>query len=208
VRTLIALTGDSSKGKGTVADILRRKGFVCFPLSDVIKIEAKKMGWPTEDRKVLQTLGDLMRLKEGNDVLVARTFRLEGFKMADNVVIDGVRHPDEIELIKDVFDHSVLIAVDMSDERALGLIKERNRAGDPKTMEEYMALKERERGVPGSNAMQMDKCLEMADIKLWNEGKVSDLERDLDSGLRGLGIELSEIKTEMHSGHNREIHPH
>lgn len=186
-RAIVGLTGDSSKGKGTVAETLKSKGFACFPLSDIIKIEAKRIGWAFEDRKVLQNLGDDLRLYGGNDVLVRRTIELDEFKMADKAVIDGIRHPAEIDLLRDIFDAKI-IGVTMSDERALKLMRERNRPGDPTTMEEYKILKEREREGEGSHVMQVEKCLEMADVIILNEGTPEELAAETEAVLVRLGI--------------------
>lgn len=205
-RIIVALTGDSSKGKGTVAKNYKSKGAEVFVLSDIIATEAKKMGWPHWDRKVLQDLGDELRRQFGNDVLVARTFKLEDFKMAEFAVIDGIRHPDEIQLLKDVFPEAKLIAVDMSDLHAFELMQLRNRDGDPKTFEEYMLSKKRERGEAGSNAMQVDKCIELADFKIWNEGDEIELSRKADEALHYLGVEIQPGGIEHHHHHGHEHH--
>ncbi len=197
-RIIIGLTGDSAKGKGGVSLVLKEKGFEIFVLSDVIKEEAIKRKWRHEERKVLQDLGDELRSTYGNDILVARVLQSEKFKMADFAVIDGIRHPDEIKLLKDIFEDSKLIGVDMSDETAFARMKERNRPGDPKTFEEYLLSKERERGEPGSSAMQVDVCLKLADLTIWNEGNEDDLKLRTEEGLRKFGIEISTVGGERH----------
>lgn len=202
-RIIIGLTGDTSKGKGSVSQILKTKGFDVFVLSDFIVEEAVKMHWPYEDRKVLQDLGDNMRSRFGNDILVKKTFQLERFKTTDHIVIDGIRHPDEITLLRDVFPEAKVIGVDMSDTRAFGLMRLRGRLGDPKTFQEYQLSKERERGEKGTNAMQVDECLKMADFMIWNEGTKFDLEFETSRYLANLHIEGWGKEHEIH-GHHRE----
>lgn len=186
-RIIIGLTGDSSKGKGAVSEILKGKGFSYFSLSDRIREQATLYKW-SHDRKVLQDLGDKLREDFGSDILVRRTIEFPAFKHADLVVVDGIRHPAEIEYLRNVFDAKI-IGVDMTDETAFARMKERNRPGDPKTIEEYRASKERERGEPGSSAMQVDKCLQMADLVIWNEGNEENLKLQTEEGFHKLGIE-------------------
>lgn len=207
-RIIIGLTGDSSKGKGSVSKILSEKGFDVFVLSDFIVEEARKMHWPHEDRKVLQNLGDNMRTRFGNDVLVQRTFQLDRFKMSDFIVIDGIRHPDEIELLKDVFPDSKVIGVDMTDETAFSRMKERNRSGDPTTIQEYKLLKLRERGEKGTSSMQVQECIDMADTVIWNEGSEEDLKKMTEQKLHDFGMEITtgDIEASRHHHHGHEHH--
>ena len=144
-----------------------------------------------------------MRSRFGNDILVKKTFQLERFKIADHIVIDGIRHPDEITLLRDVFPEAKVIGVDMSDTRAFELMRLRGRSGDPKTFQEYQLSKERERGEKGTNAMQVDECLKMADFMIWNEGTKFDLEYEVAKNLSILRVEGVAKAHESH-GHHHE----
>lgn len=125
--------------------------------------------------------------------------------MSNKIVIDGIRHPDEITLLRDVFPEAKLIGVDMSDETAFKRMKERKRLGDPTTFEEYLESKKRERGELGSSAMQVEECLKMTDVTIWNEGTKFDLEFETFRHLTNLHIEGwgKEYQTHWHNHEHR-----
>ncbi|HUS60456.1 MAG TPA: hypothetical protein VMX76_03710 [Nevskiaceae bacterium] len=57
---------------------------------------------------------------------------------------------------------------------------ERNREGDPKAWEEFLAMEERDKNAEGRN---IDACLQMADFKVKNNGSVEELEKEIESVL-------------------------
>lgn len=188
-RTIIGLTGPTAGGKGTVADFLKEKGFAYFSLSDEIRKESRKRGWSENERKVLQDLGDELRLKIGPDVWARRIATLNEFKHADQIVIDSIRHPAEAEYFKDVFDAKI-IGITAPPEKLFERMRVRNRPGDPETFEEFLMLQEREVGVVGSSAMNVRECLKMADFVVMNDRELDDLTKGIEKGLKDIGVEL------------------
>lgn len=210
MRTIVALTGPSSGGKGTIAEMLKEKGYVYFSCSDLLRDEATKRGWGI-GRNTLQDLGDEMREKLGNDILPRMITGLSKFKHADNVVIDSIRHPDEIDYLQDFFDAKV-IGVTAPLETLFGFTDKRKRDGDPMTFEEYKKSYERELGVPGGSAMQVEACLVKKGVTvIQNDGTLDDLKENAERVFSELGITAhvhDETHHEMHHGHNHETHHH
>ncbi len=191
-RTIIGLTGPGAGGKGTIADMLKEKGYVYFSVSDEIRKEARKRKWSDTDRKVLQNLGDELREKEGPDVWATRVAKLNEFKHADLIVIDSIRHPAEISYFKEFFDAKI-IGVTASPENLFERMRMRDREGDPKTLEDFLQMLKRENGEKGSTSMQVDECLRLADALMWNNGTKDDLEFEI-------ARHLSELKVDGLSG--------
>jgi len=202
-RIIIGLTGPGAGGKGEVSKVLQERGFVYFSLSDEIRKEARKRKWSDTKREVLQDLGDELRSNLGNDVLAKRVATLPEFKHADMVVIDSIRHPAEIEYLKEVFDAKI-IGVTASPEKLFDRMRQRNREGDPKTFEEFEKMLKREMGIEGSSVMQVHKCLAAADFVISNEGDKPDLRKETEKALHELGIESGisgERDHHHHHGH-------
>ena len=200
-RTIIGFTGPGSGGKGEISKYLVGQGFAYFSLSDILREVATKYKW-SHSREVLQNLGDEMRAKEGADILARMTVAKNEFKHADLVVIDSIRHPDEITFLKDFFDAKI-IGVTASPETLFNRMKERNRDGDPKTFDEFLMMLARESGKEGSTAMHVDKCLELADKVITNEGSKEDLIINANLALLEVGVRVMRggIEYHGHSGH-------
>lgn len=208
MRTIVALTGPSAGGKGTLAEMLKEKGYAYFSCSDVLRDEATKRGWGI-GRDTLQNLGDEMREKLGTDILPRVITGTPEFKHAECVVIDSIRHPDEIDYLQDFFDAKV-IGVTAPLEVLFGFMSGRARDGDPVTFEEFIISYEREIGTPGGSAMQVEECLKKEGVVvIQNDGNQEILRARAERVFSDLGIEAythDEIHHETHHSHGRENH--
>jgi len=193
-RVVIGVAGDSASGKGTAAEYLVKMGFKYFSLSDRIREEAARRKWGN-GRKVLQDLGDEIRANFGAEEWAKRTAQLEEFKLGDRIVIDSIRHPSEIKYLREFFEAKI-IGVTASPETLFKRMRERNREGDPKTFEEFMEMQKREMGVEGSSAMQVHKCLEIADGIILNEMGNFELNREIDNLLEIWEIDIPGVGKE------------
>jgi len=181
--------------------MLKKKGYVFFSLSDILRTESNKRGWG-EGRETLQNLGDEMRRNLGNDILPKMIVSTSEFKHADYVVIDSIRHPAEIDYLRDVFDAKT-IGVTAPLEILFGFTDKRKRDGDPLTFEEYKKSYERELGKPGGSAMQVEECLKMADVVINNDKTPEHLRAEAEKAFISFGIEAH-----VHDESNHEMHHH
>lgn len=95
---VIGLVGRIGAGKGQVADFLREKGFLYFSLSDIVREEARKRGYREEkfSRKLLQDIGDELRQKWGNHILVERLVKKIKTSQGNEIIVDSIRNYGEV----------------------------------------------------------------------------------------------------------------
>ena len=180
---IIGITGPLASGKTVLVDMLVQKGFAYFKLSAEVREEASKLGIPIE-RKALQDLGNAMREKFGNGYWAERVIRK--LELGKNYVIDGIRNTGEVEAFRKLKDF-ILIGLDAPIEKRLQWILAKNKDSDPKTLEELKAIDARDRGI-GEEAygQQSEKCRQMADVLIMNDGTFEDLQRKASELLEGL----------------------
>lgn len=175
---VIGLTGPTAGGKDLVAKQLKDKGYKVAVLSDRIREEMQLRGMPQEkfyDTKALQDLGDEMRTKYGNDVLLLRTLE-KYYRDGKMLVINGIRHPDEIVSLTSFIDDSFVIAVIADRNTRAERARRRKRGGTSETDEEFEEHDVREfSGRRGSGEIQLQRCIELANVILENNGSKKEL---------------------------------
>ncbi len=182
---LIGLTGTKASGKGILADILKEKGFIYLSLSDAVREEAVKRGIVDYTIKQLQDIGNELREKYGNGVLARKI--MEKFENGKNYVIDGIRNVGEIEEFRKANEKFVLIAVDAPQAVRFKRLLKRGRESDPKTWQDFLEMDKRDRGFSeGKSGQQVEKCMELADIKIYNDFNVEVLKEEIKKILRKL----------------------
>ncbi len=106
---IIGLIGHIGAGKTSIATYLESKGCLRITLSDFLKEEATVRGLaPT--RRNLQDLGDEFRRRHGGSFLAARAVQKALNAGSVQVVVDGLRNPDEVRALKDS-GNALLLAV-------------------------------------------------------------------------------------------------
>jgi len=172
---IIGVTGTKASGKGEVAELFKRRGFIYLSLSDRVREEAIERNLLNYTIKDLQDIGNELREKFGNGILVSRTLKI--MEKNRNYVIDGIRNLGEIKELrkeKDFF----LIAVDAPQEKRFERLVIRGRSSDPKTWQEFLPMDERDRGKEELNlGQQVDKCMAQADFKIYNSESLTELNR-------------------------------
>lgn len=182
---IIGLTGKNAAGKGTVASYLEKKGFIYNSLSDELRIEAKNKNInPT--RENLIKLGNELRKKFGSNYLVlkiANKIKEENPKII-NYVIDSIRNPAEITELKRIRGF-FLIGIDAEVSIRYKRTLQRAREGDITTIQNFIKLEEKENFNKKSN-QQLDKCLQMADNIITNNGTLEELYEKIDALLKNM----------------------
>ncbi len=169
---IIGLTGKNGAGKGEVAKYLQERGFHYYSLSDVLRETAQKEGKEIT-RDNLVALGNRLRGEKGAGVLAEGIFsRLDPEK---NYVIDSVRHPSEVAVLRRRKDF-YLIQIKAPQRLRFERLKIRARERDPRTFEEFVALEEREASSAESADQQLDKAIALADFTLDNAAPLKMLQ--------------------------------
>ena len=123
---IIGLTGRNASGKGEAAKFLKERGFHYFSLSDVLREEASKNGKEIT-RDSLMALGNSLREKGGPGVLAEKIF--SKFDPEKYYVIDSIRHPAEVQVLKRRNDF-FLLEVQAPQKLRFERIRQRNREKD------------------------------------------------------------------------------
>jgi dephospho-CoA kinase len=167
---ILGLTGTLGAGKGTVAEFLKRKGWLYFSLSDEVREEAKVNGIEIT-RENLQQLGNQLRAEQGNSILAQRALK-KIKNPADNYVIDGIRNIAEVQELK-MLPSFYLIAVDAPQQARFQRMLARNRESDPKNLFDFLKVDAIDQGQnQNESGQQVAQCYELADCKLINDSSI------------------------------------
>ena len=178
---IIGITGKNAAGKGETAKYLAENEFSCFSLSDLLREEATRLKIE-HTRDNLIKLGNELRKKHGASCLAKKAnekIKNSGkLPSAERLAIDSIRNPEEIkELRKN--GKFFLIGVDAPIESRFERMIKRNRPGDAKTLEELRKQEEKENSSE-STGQQLDRCLEMSDSIIKNDGTISELHQKIE----------------------------
>lgn len=178
---ILGVAGLYASGKGEAVQFLVARSFEAFSLSDVIREELVRRG-ERESRERMIEVGNALRAAGGPGVLAQRLVpRLQRDR---NTVVDSIRHPAEVEVLRSVSPHFRLIWIDAAESERLARIHSRARAGDPTSLEELRRLEGRELGSADANAQQLLAVRALADEVVVNDGSLAQLHEQLQRLLR------------------------
>jgi dCMP deaminase len=173
---IVGLSGLNGSGKGEVLNYLEERSFYPFSLSDVIRRQLEEQGLSETRDRMIET-GRAIRTEKGPGGLAEM---LADKIISDrNYVVDSIRHPAEVEVLRSRTPHFHLIWVDAPAAIRLVRMNERGRAGDATTHEELRAQEGRELGSDDPAAQQLLAVKDLADSNLVNDGSISDLHENL-----------------------------
>jgi dCMP deaminase len=173
---IVGLSGLNGSGKGEVLNYLEERSFYPFSLSDVIRRQLEEQGLSETRDRMIET-GRAIRTEKGPGGLAEM---LADKIISDrNYVVDSIRHPAEVEVLRSRTPHFHLIWVDAPAAIRLVRMNERGRAGDATTLEELKAQEGRELGSDDPAAQQLLAVRDLADSNLVNDGSISDLHEKL-----------------------------
>ena len=173
---IIGLTGKNAAGKTAVCEYLKTRSFKYYSLSDAIREEAASRDLEIT-REVLIELGNELREKHGPGVLAERILGKLGFD--ENYVIDSVRNPSEVDVLRTRNDFT-LIALEADTRVRFERSRSRAREQAAQTLEQFVAEEERELESDNPANQQLNATSQKADLVLTNNGKLQELHRRLD----------------------------
>ncbi len=180
---IIGVVGQIASGKGVLVKYLVKKfGFFSFSLSSIVHDELKKRGIKEFTRKILQDIGDELRKKEGKGVLAKKA--LEKIKdqglSNKNYIIEGIRNPGEVEILKKEKDF-VLIGIKSKRTLRFKRLLKRGKSWDPRTWSDFLKVDRRDLGLgEESLGQQVGKCLAYCDYVLTNNKDLKDFQRKIE----------------------------
>jgi dCMP deaminase len=173
---ILGVSGLNGSGKGEVVRFLTERSFYARSLSDVIREDLGRRGLE-ETRERMIEAGNAIRAAEGAGGLAVRLCaRLAADR---NWVIDSVRHPAEVEVLRARSSQFKLLWVDADEGQRLERIRARGRSGDPQTLEALRLLEGRELASDDPSAQQLLAVRDMADVSVPNEGSIEELRASL-----------------------------
>ena len=167
---IVCLTGMPGAGKSTVADSLKKKGFLVITMGDIVREEARQKNLEPTDAN----LGNLM-LKLRKDLgpgaiahLILRKVERETTygNITSNIVVDGIRSIAEVEVLNTI-GHVKVLAIHASTIIRFCHLKERARTDDPLVRDHFITRDKRELTVGISEAIALaDETLSNNEITI------------------------------------------
>lgn len=174
---ILGLTGKIGAGKGEVARILIEAGFQYYSLSDILREEIRKKGFEVTRERLIE-MGTRLRRENGAGALAE--LALKKLSSDRNYVIDSIRNPEEVKVLKRRPDFYLL---DVTAPRKIRFerVKARGRENDPSDFKQFVKTEEREFKSHDPAAQQLIATAKLADKTLNNQGsleKLSDVVRE------------------------------
>jgi len=178
---ILGVAGPYAAGKGCVLSFLGERSFTTHSLSDVIRHELESRGLPETRERMIET-GSELRAHHGDAVLAERLVR--EFLPDRNYVVDSIRHPAEVDALREAHSHFRLIWVDADETDRLERLRQRARPGDPTSLEDLRRLEGRELANPDPGGQQLLAVRERADFRLANDGSLEELHEAIQAILK------------------------
>ena len=178
---IIGITGTLGAGKGTVVEYLtNNKGFRHYSVREYLIEEIKKKGLEV-NRDSMTSVANELRAKYNPAYVVEQLYE-KALLVGGNSIIESIRTPGEIEYLKKMGDF-YLIAVDADAKVRYERVALRGSATDHITLDTFLANEEREFNTTDPNKQNLGKCIELADLILYNDGSIEDLNSRLEDKL-------------------------
>ena len=172
---VIGLVGGPSTGKGEISNLLEKRGFFPFSLSDILRIKAQEQSLP-HTRKSLTDIANNLRAKKGASALGLEAVSILKNSKHKKIVIESIRHPEEAKILQNNLG-AFIIGVTMPIDERWKLMQKRNRPGDPKTKEEFLELVKSEESETGKETdIQVGRALKEVDIIIDNSQSLEALD--------------------------------
>ena len=178
---VIGITGTLGAGKGTVVEhLVKNHGFLHYSVREFLLEEIKKQGLPP-DRDSMVKVANALRAQHTPYYIVAELYK-RAVQNGKDAVIESIRTPGEVEFLRQQ-ENFILIAVDADPHLRYERIRQRNSETDHIDFETFVENENREMSATDPNKQNLQKCIQMADIKLINNGTIHELTYQVDEKL-------------------------
>ncbi len=173
---IICITGMPGSGKTEVAGILKKRGFLIFEMSGVVKRLMAKEGIAIDNVSIRRFSADL-RKRHGKDFVARETIKEISKMRRKKLVIVGSRSTYEISLFRKRMPGIFVLDISAPSAVRFNRMVKRGRDDDPKVMKDF---EYREHVEAGYGIISAGKD---ADYILANTGTTSDLRKNVDEFL-------------------------
>jgi dephospho-CoA kinase len=179
---IIGITGTLGAGKGTLVDyLLKEKGFKHYSVRQYLIDEMHRRGLAINRDNMVVTANDL-REKNSPSFIIEQLYDRALAGGAD-AVIESIRTPGEADFLRKK-GKFILVAIDADPRLRYQRISERKSSTDNVDFETFIANEQREFTATDPNKQNLKKCIEMADVVLFNNGTMQDLYDQFEEFLR------------------------
>ena len=177
----MVLCGPPGSGKGVVARNASERGMSVLSLGDIVRAEMISKGLPETPENVGRTALS-MREEHGEEIVVDRLISsLMSALEESDVLIDGMRQPEELDRLREHVDDVTVVALSASPQSRLEWLEKRGR-GEDGGGAEFAEREEREWG------WGLEMLMAQAHAIILNEGSLEELEERSDMILEALGF--------------------
>ncbi len=170
---IIGITGTLGAGKGTVVEYLcQQKNFTHFSVRAFLNETIVQRGMEV-NRDSMVLVANALRAKHGPGYIAEQLY-LRALKSGTNCVIESIRTPGEVALLKSK-GHFILLAVDAPAEERYRRITARGSETDHISYETFLENEKREMNSSDPNKQNIAACIRMADQVILNDGSVDAL---------------------------------
>lgn len=165
---IIGITGTLGAGKGTIVDYLTdQMGFLHFSVREYLKIEMLKRGMPN-NRDSMTNLANELRAQNSPSFITDQLYE-EALASEKNCIIESIRTPGEIVSLRKKGSF-YLFAIDAKPSIRFNRIIKRASETDHIDYQTFLANEAREMTNTDPNKQNLQKCIEMADFSIDNNG--------------------------------------
>ena len=178
----IILTGTLGAGKGLATEFFESQGLRKYSTGDIARGILAGRGESIE-RANLQQLGYDFRC----ELILGVLDRLNREGRKNDFVIDCARYPLQIEMVRNVYPESRLIAVDADEYLRCQRLINRGRAGDPKNKEEFEVQNEMDLcGYLNQRGQDVRGCLKLVEKVICNDRTPEEFIQELSGWLESV----------------------
>jgi dCMP deaminase len=178
---ILGLSGLNAAGKGEVIRFLEARSFYALSLSDVIRDVLRERGLEETRERMIETGNEIRAARGPGGLAQALADRLAPDR---NYAIDSIRHPAEVEVLRERTANFKLIWVTAPEGLRFERMRARGRSGDPTSVEELQRLEGLELGSEDESGQQLLAVRDLADFTLENDGDLEGLHRRIEDLLR------------------------
>ncbi len=178
---IVGVTGRNCSGKDTVGEILIKKSFYHYSLSDALREELRKRGKEVTRENLIE-LGNSLRSTHGHGVLAEMAIR--AMKSDKNYVVTSIRNPGEVETLRKTRKDFVLLNVDAPVSTRFDRMKQRAKKEDMSiaSLEDFKKLEKQDESSDPAK-LQVVKVMKIADAVIVNDADLATLHTNVDKFL-------------------------